>query len=409
MRRVGLFICIALLAAGAKAAQELPEPSREHAFAALSGTRNDGTRYHPFYGLVITPHAVVGKGTVYCAFQNTRGRPIVMAYDIERKAWGGPVVASTFGLGGDDHGNPSVYLDRRGHLHLFYGCHGGPMRHTRTTRPHDISEWSKQKSPTRRATYPQSMRLADGTVCLFYRAGGHMSPWALRTSGDDCATWSKGRRVIEMRVKPRDPRAAAYCDFFPGAHGKTVHCFWNFKDDNPRRRPKAYPRLHEAVYRYNIYYIRRDPDGTWHNAAGEVMGLPVSRAAADAKCLLYDSGKQFAYPNRVAVDRQDRPYLRLRTGVQDWRKGRRVVIPMRLKYATWRDEAWRVSDELPGDWPEEAAAVVGARGFPAFGDSSYGRWFIFYTRFRPSGTGLFLYDERSGYATREGGPADVSK
>ena len=42
-----------------------------------------------------------------------------------------------------------------------------------------------------------------------------------------------------------------------------------------------------AVYRYNVYYVRRDPDGVWRNARGEAVELPISKATADAKCLVY--------------------------------------------------------------------------------------------------------------------------
>jgi len=396
--------CTLVLLAGARApaAAKLPPPTREHAFVVMPpGRRNDGLRRHPFYGYVITPHAVVDGGVVYCAYQNGRGEPMVASYDIAKKTRAGPVRASTFGLGGDDHGNPSFYVDRKGYLHVFYGCHGRAMRHTKSVKPRDITKWQEQKPPTPRATYPQSMRLSDGTACLFYRAGGHMAPWTLRTSTDDCTTWSKGMRIIEMRVKPRDPRAAAYCAFRPGADGKTIHCFWNFKDDNPRRRPKAYPDLHEAVYRYNMYYVRRDPDGVWRTRAGEAVSLPVSKAEADAKCTAYDSGKEFAYPGRIAVDGKDRPHIKLSTGVRDWRKDRRVVVPMRFKYAALAEGKWAVTDNLPDGWSAEVKTVISGRGLEAFGDRSRGRWFIFYRYLPDNSVGIFLYHEATGYAVRQ--------
>ena len=407
---------------GKRPARSLPAPALEHAFAVNEPeTVRDGRPYTPFYGYVISPHAVVARGTVFCAFQNAAGRPIAMAYGIGRKAWGGPVKASSLGLGRDAHGNPSLCIDAHGDLHIFYGCHGGRMRHTRSSRPYDIAAWQEQKSPTPRATYPQTMRLADGTVCLFYRAGGHTAPWSLRTSSDDCRTWSDAQRIIEMRLKPRDRLAAAYCHFFPGSHGKTIHCFWNHKDDNAARvrgnrkhpwRPLKYKGLHEAVYRYNVYYVRRDADGAWRNAAGDAVTLPISKAEADARCLVYDSGDEFAFLGcRQAVNAEDRPYFTFGTGVVDWARVKKpVVVPVRRKFAHVEAGKWRISDAMPGDWTPDVVRVLTARGLGADGGGAARGWFIHATRklseAHPFGA-VFLYHDQTGYATRQGGPARV--
>lgn len=402
------------LAANTAFAAAAKPPAGAAAFATIGGRG-----YAPFYSYVITPHAVVAKGVVYCAFQNELGRPIVMAYDVKAKTWAGPVVASSFGLGSDAHGNPSLYVDRRGHVHLFYGCHGGRMRHTRSVQPLDITAWREQPPPTPRATYPQSMRLTDGTMCLLYRAGGHKEPWTLRTSTDDCKTWGRGERIIEMRLAPRDPQAAAYAFFFPGTDGRTIHCFWNHKDDNPGRinrgrmkkhpwRPLKYKGLHEAVYRYNMYYIRREANGKWVNVAGETMKLPIGKVLADAKCMLFDSGDEFAYPSRLADDAQNRPYIRIRTGVGDWTSKAKPIVPFRNKYAAARDGKWRVADSLPADWPASVRAVIGQVGLAAYGRAEEGNWYIYRKSIKPTGTAIYLYNDTTGPAARKGGPADCS-
>jgi len=400
---------------------ELPSPALEHAFAEnRPGKVGDGRYYTPFYGYVISPHAVVAEGKVFCAFQNAVGQPIVMAYDVAEKRWAGPVKASEQGLGGRDaHGNPSLCIDSKGYLHVFYGCHGGAMRHTRSARPYDIAAWQEQEPPTPRATYPQTMRMADGTICLLYRAGGHMEPWSLRTSEDDGRSWSPAEKVIEMRLDPPDRLAAAYCQFFPGSGDETIHCFWNHKDDNAARvsetqphpwRPLKYPGLHEAVYRYNVYYICRDAQGAWRNAAGEEVKLPVSKAEADDKCLVYDSGDEFAFlGSRQAADGEDRPCFRFGTGVVDWAHvSKRVVVPPRDKFARFESGGWRISDQMPESWPPEVVRVMAAEGEAAYGDEEARGWFIFcrQTPWRPDGGGtVFLYHDQAGYATREGGPA----
>lgn len=389
------------------------------AFAAIGPALVKGNfhQYPPFYGNVISPHAVVAKGKVYCAFQNTKGQPVVMTYDIAKKSWDGPVTASEFGLGKDAHGNPSICIDRRGHIHIFYGCHGRAMRHTRSVRAYDITSWQEQSAPTERATYPQSMRMSDGRILLFYRAGGHMEPWTMRTSSDDCQTWSEPEKIIEMRLAPPDPLAAAYCSFCPGSDGRTVHCFWVHKDDNAARvkgdkkhpwRPLKYKGLHEAVYRYNMYYVYRDSEGTWRNIAGKKVDLPLSKAFADEYCLAYDSGDELTNIGAPFVDNQNRPYVRFRTGVGDWKKGGTIIIPWHYKYACYDRAKWRIYDEVPADWPSDIRKPATAKGSPAYGDQTEGAWFIYYTndRYNPnSPSSIFLYHETMGYIRRKGGPA----
>jgi hypothetical protein len=397
-------------------------PRFEDAFATNQLTKvRDGRYYTPFYGYVIGPHAIVRDGIVYCTFQNGVGKPVVMAYDIAEKKWRGPVFASDFGLVGDAHGNPALCIDNEEHLHIFYGCHGKAMRHTRGTKPLDITSWKEQPAPTPKATYPQVMRMADGAICLFYRAGGHMEPWTLRVSRDNCKTWSDGERVIEMRLDPPDRLAAAYCDFFPGANNETVHVFWNHKDDNAARvtdekphpwRPLKYKGLHEAVYRYNVYYAKRGKDGVWRNAAGDKLSLPISKAEADAKCMALDTSDEFSFRGtRLGVDAANQPYIKAGVGVADWARVKsRTVVPTQDKYITHVDGKWQVANKLPEDWPSEIVRIIKAPGVAAYGDEGAAGWSIFCKR-NPiregHGATVFLHHEKLGYVTPPDGPAEV--
>ncbi|MBM3333492.1 BNR-4 repeat-containing protein [Candidatus Sumerlaeota bacterium] len=422
-------VCCGLWAGEAKRSGVLgrASPTLNDAFAALSRTTiPDGRLFAPFYAYVIGPHAVVARGKVYCVFQNAVGQPIAMAYDSQEKQWSGPVKVSQLGLKNDDHGNPALCIDNAGYLRVFFGCHGGPMRHARSEKPYDISAWREQPSPVPKATYPQVMRMADGSILLFYRAGGHMEPWTMRSSPDNCATWSEPRPIIEMRKAPPDPLAAAYCDFMPGSDGRTVHCFWNHKDDNAARvtpqrphpwRALKYPGLHEAVYRYNVYYVRRDPDGVWRNGQGQMANLPISKTEADSNCLVYDSGDEFTMLGlRMAVDANDQPYIGFGTGVVDWVKRgadarTQPIVPTTERFATLASGVWRVTEEMPGSWPSDVARAMKAPGCLAYGSEwPAGHWFIFAGRAGVSsehGCSVHLYNDLTGYATRPGGPASV--
>lgn len=415
------FTALALLltAATAIVGNEASADEKSNAFATIGPALVQGNfhQYPPFYSSVITPHAVAAEGRIFCAFQDTKGRPVVMAYQVASGEWKGPEYASDFGLGKDAHGNPSICLDRQGYIHIFFGCHGGRMRHARSKEPYEITGWEEQSSPTPRATYPQSMRMANGDLYLYYRAGGHMEPWTMRRSSDDGVSWSEGEKIVEMRLAPPDRLAAAYCSFFPGGDGRSVHAFWVHKDDNAARvrkgqphpwRELKYPGLHEAVYRYNMYYIRRDADGKWRTAADEEVPLPISKAEADARCLVFDSGDEFTNIGRPMIDEKNRPYVSFRYGVGDWKKGGRTTIPWQRRYAHFAGGSWHVSERIPDDWPEVVRNQAAATGTIAFGDPAGARWSIYYRndRFNPtSPTEIFLEHHTDGFARRAGGPA----
>lgn len=396
------------------------------AFAALGVAKEDGkfAQYPPFYDSVIWPHGFGAGGKIFIAFQDTVGRPVAMGYDTAARRWDGPVRVSEFGLGKDAHGNPAITVDRDGFVHVFYGCHVNPMRHARSRKPRDISTWEEMPSAAPKATYPQAIRMAGDEICLFYRAGGHMEPWTLRVRPAGGGEWSAPEPVIEMRLDPPDKLAAAYCSFVPGAERKTIHCFWSHKDDNAARvtkdkphpwRPLKYPGLHEAVYRYNVYYISRDGSGVWRNARGEKVPLPVTKATADRECLVYDSGDIFTGMGRSGVDAKDRPHVSFRTGVGDWKNQTEPAVPWRTLFADWDGGAWRISEKLPEDWPASVRALRNGSAVDGEIAASVGRgvpWTISFDRVEGKadvGCVLYLRDGSGAVVPREGGPARVGE
>jgi len=404
---------LALIALGLMSiAAEAVEPKIADAFARV---QRNGQPYNTFYSHYVAPHAVQENGKIFTAHQDGQGRPIVNVYDLQTKKWSSPVRADDFGLGADTHGNPSILIDGKGYLHLFFGCHGRAMLHSRSVRPYDITQWQRSTSPTPRATYPESMRMADGRLLLFFRAGGHMEPWSVVESSDDGETWSAKKRLVEFRLDPPDRKAATYNAFYPGADGRTVHCFFVHKDDNPTRvnphpwRPLKYPGLHEAVYRYNVYYIRCDANGDWYAADGtRLTDLPLSKAAADRHARIFDSGDLFASTRRMLVDKNDRPYLRFDIGVTDWKSGKVIVPPTTHFAAPDADGRWVVTDRPGEDWPTDVRQLIVKTGAPVYGTSAPSPWMIYHERGPvedPRATYVWLEHVDDGFARREAGAA----
>ncbi len=409
-----IFVLFIFLACGSPQLKIEQVPQIKYAFAKV---QRDGKPHRAFYNHYVWPHAIVENGQVFCTFEDGESRPVVMAYDLNERIWRGPVITSEFGLGSDTHGNPALCIDKDGILHLFFGCHVSRIYHVRSKKPFDISTWEEAPSPASKATYTQSFRMADDRLFLLYRAGGHVEPWVLQISNDNGQIWSEPEKIIEMRLDPKDPYSCAYCSFLPGSDKRTIHCFFLHKDDNPPKlngqphpwRPLKYSGLHEAVYRYNVYYIFRDESGIWRNGRGEALQLPITKAQADSAALVYDSGHQFAFHRRMLIDNQNQPYLRFDVGVEDWVNSN-IIIPYQIKYLTLKNRMWEIEDHLPDYWPDEIKKQIITRGSPGYGELYPNNWTIEQkTGPEEDSTAAYIWLSHPdfGYITRNGRPVLV--
>lgn len=287
-----------------------------------------------WYGLFNLPAAQHRHGKTFVVYPDKDQNPVTAVYDHALRRWSEPVVAGRKSLVTDDHGNPAMLIDRKGYLHVFYGCHGGPMRYVRSVRPEDISEWKDMPEPAPRATYPQVFEMADGTIFLFYRNGNHTDDWVYRTSGDGGDTWS-GETVVIDGVPPRE---CWYVQLARGP-GETLHAGFVWKDDtNDLKAPGP-----EYVHRYDLFHMWRDTGGTWRNTAGQTLSLPLSKADAYRLCRVYDSQarNQLTGGSSVAVDRHGRPHLLFRVA------GPYGTTVYRHMLASWNGRDWDFADVGP--------------------------------------------------------------
>ncbi len=288
-----------------------------------------------WYGLFNLPSAQHRDGKTYVVYPNSDQNPVAVCYDHSLKRWSEPVVVSRRSLRDDSHGNPAMLIDQKGFLHVFHGCHGGPMRYARSTRPQDVSEWVEQPDPAPHATYPQVMQMANGRIDLFYRAGVHTDDWVYRTSDDGGEKWSAETAIIDGVA----PREAWYANFAKGPDD-TVHVGFVWKDDtNELKAPGP-----EFIHRYDLFHMRRDSDGVWRTASGDRLALPLSRADANRLCKVYDSQarQEFTGGCSVGVDKHGHARLLFRTAAA---YGTTVYQD---KFASWNGKAWTMSDVGPG-------------------------------------------------------------
>jgi hypothetical protein len=178
------------------------------------------------------------------------------------------------------------------------------------------------------------MQMSNGTIHLFYRAGGHCNDWVHRTSEDGGDRWGPETAVLRG-VLPRD---AWYASFVKGP-GDTVHAGFVWKeDDNARKAPGP-----EFTHRYDAFYMRREPNGEWRSPAGTRLTLPLSKADANALCKVYDSLSrgQFTGACSVGVDEEGGAYLLFRVG------GPYGTTTYTHKLARFKAGTWDITDVGP--------------------------------------------------------------
>src|SRR3954447_6599891 len=143
------------------------------------------------------PRAVYFQGQhkrTYAAWVNVQGNAILGSYDHDTNVISEVVLK--YGIGRDDHANPTLQLLPDGRLIAFYSSHGGKRIYYRKTQfPEDIASLEKaRRVPTDHGrlgvTYPQPIRLGRerGRIWLFWRGGDWQQKFA---STDDGTKWTR--------------------------------------------------------------------------------------------------------------------------------------------------------------------------------------------------------------------------
>lgn len=301
-------------------------------------TDTAGGRY-PWYIYLNRQRGMHFNGRTYFCYQAGHPDwldPYVMVYDHRSGRVEGPVKVGENPLSkyNDDHGNPGLIVDDKGYIHVIYGGHGGgyyrgKMRHAVSVRPEDISEWRNLKNIRRSATYPCLIKLSDGSILYFYRAGTHRHDWVYVISKDHGQTFSKEHRLMSAGARRYDKKnyERTYFDSWYGAffkgEGDTIHyitryhaCADDWIDDYHLER------------RVHLYYMRRDPHGIWRNIAGKELKLPIDLISANEHCRIWKSDPAkgrgeliTTYFSGFDTDTNDNPYVVFRYGRGKWAGG----------------------------------------------------------------------------------------
>ena len=290
----------------------------------------------------IEPQAWYRDGKTFIVYQGWLNAPEITYYDHANGQWSDIVMAGVNPLGGTDtHGAPAILIDQGGYIHLFYGSHGGAQKYERSVAPLDISQWQSMPDLPD-GTYPMPVQLDDGTILLYYRTGAN-NPWVQISSSDGGASWSGQSTIINFSPD------GLYASFRRGSDGQTVHCTWTHKQF--RLGIEWYNRRH-------CFYMKRDVDGQWKSASGEVLAVPVTISEAYAKCLVARTdAPRHSNVGVVYPDSNNQPMI-------TFLDGNYLEDHFVHKFAYWTGAEWQVSDitdtdEVFDEFTRVDAAVPG--------------------------------------------------
>jgi hypothetical protein len=230
------------------------------------------------------PRAVYFEGKhkrTYTGWVDNYGDIHIAYFDHETKIINSKVVYDNLEI--DDHNNPSILIDKKGHLIVFFNAHsqdGKPLYMIKSSAPETIDNWNRVKelflndttyyknAKILNHTYTNPIRLSaeNGKIFLFWRGINNKPTYA--TSIDNGDTWSSGRILFMPNEDTtiRVPYTKVYSDGVSKIH-------FTFTDGHPTKAAS------NALY--YMYYEA----GSFYKANGEkvknIEQLPINQQEID--------------------------------------------------------------------------------------------------------------------------------
>jgi len=345
---------------------------------------------------MIHPVGEYFEGVTYLAYQGPHEDPYVCSYNHTSKQWKGPYRAGINLMGfypdrfelTDDHGRPTLIMTSDGHIHLFYGGHGGDPSfekdlypnlfgnthegrntHVVSRRPRDISQWREVPDISVYGSYAQSAKMDNGDIYVFFRHGAHESDLTYQRSTDGGRSFEP--EVSILKCKDTEKR---YCEKpgppCPNKDAKRSKDSWyGHFVKGPSGSPKSHIigccfnyHLHEnpghGHFHYNGYYMELDTrDGTWRNIHGKKLSSPVTKEEADEHALVYNSGDSQLDIGTCVLDPSGTPHISWNNhsfnGYWKWQPAqRRWLGPTKLPTPGSNFAFLPISNELEGHTPQ---------------------------------------------------------
>ncbi|WP_111979978.1 BNR-4 repeat-containing protein [Algibacillus agarilyticus] len=358
------------------------------AFTSQAATMADYFTDNGFGNSVAYSPGVHHGNVTYITYQGPKENPWVASYNHKTKKWAGPYRAGHSILGDgdvtkiDNHGRPSLVVDKAGYIHVFYGGHGGDtalhganplgnthsgeMRHRVSKNPYDISSWRTLDNIPPFGTYTQALAMGNGDIFLFYRHGAHSSDWVYSRSTDNGITFEPPVSVLKSEKIPSDKQTDNththnwYMTVHKTANDRIDFAF-NYHAEN---------RPHDVERRDGYYMYMKTWGRVFKNVKNEKLTMPIKKDYADRKALVVKTASnKWSNGPKVVLDRKGWPHITLNEGADD---GSKSGGPKTLRYYRWDGNAqkWTNNSDasLPGgrgimdvDWPRNATMLIAGK------------------------------------------------
>jgi hypothetical protein len=228
----------------------------------------------------------------------------------------------------DAHDNPTLNIDRTGHLWIFSNSHGTsrPSLIHRGTKPYSIDSF--QRVQTTNFSYSQPWVLADGRFVLMhtrYQSGHRVMFWMTSPDG---STWDEPRPLAHVE---QGHYQVSWCD------GHRVATVFNY-----------HPRRGGLNARTNLYYLESPDAGqTWQTVDGKVIHTPLVHIENPALVEDYRGRGLLVYLKTLQFDADGRPIVLYLTS-----RGHEpgpVNDPRMWHIARWTGKRWEIRDVTTSD------------------------------------------------------------
>ncbi len=324
----------------------------------------------PFYSDLNKPSAYHSDGRTYVGFHGSGDRwldPLIVAFDHATETLTGPIKIADNPLASADdaHGYPAIMVDDIGYIHAIYGGHGpwngGEQRHSVTTEPGNISEWEHLDNLPSATTYPQWIKLDDGTLFLFQRGPssefGHGADWTYMRSTDHGRNFEEPVAFMagwgqSGEIRTDGPYGSKWGDSWylniqrsrhpnrpPISITGTYHACGRFGDNGEDHADTL--RVEEDwLSKYNQYYLEMAGDGRFTAVDGTdvTAKLPITKPTVDENLLILDTGSKGPVESGyIDHSREGHPHCSFSFGSIG--NGERRSV-----YSIWSDNEWSIKD-----------------------------------------------------------------
>lgn len=228
----------------------------------------------------------------------------------------------------DAHDNPTLTIDRQGHLWIFSNSHGTgrPSYIHKSTKPYAIDEF--ERVVTTNFSYSQPWTLDDGSFILMH------------------TLYQRGHRVMHWMTS-RDGRQ--WNPPQPLAHVAQGHYQVSWSDGQRVATTFNYhPEKGGLNARTNLYFLQTaDAGRTWTNVAGESITPPLDSVQNPALVHDYQADGKLVYLKQLQFDPQGNPLVLFLTS-KGYAPGPEHG-PHAWHIARWQGGAWRISDVVTSD------------------------------------------------------------